>query len=500
MSKNEQLELEEEIQMEEIQNAIKDMALNKTPGTDGFQVNFYVCFFTRIKDYLLQAYQFSIKCNRLYSSVREGIITLLPKSGRNLDFIKNWRPITLLNTDYKIFSKVIANRLKKHLAKLIHPDQTGFLKGHNISENLRRIFDIMEFTFMKKLPAVIVAIDFEKAFNRVEYKALKSIMKWYNFGPNFINYVMLLFKDFRLVTINNGHSSEPFIPTRGLFQGNPIASYAFLLVMELLATKLRSHKDIQGITVKDTKNLLAQFADDLTLFLKFNQKSWSAIENMFSEFEIQTGMKINYDKSLVYRIGSLENSNAKFYSQKKLVWSNEPLKILGVYVAYSRQKVQELNINPLLDKAKTIIDLWKYRDLSLFGKTLLLNLLVASLFVYRLAVIEPLSKEHVTNLIKMFSQFIWNWKKPKIKYNCIQSLKTDDGVGLVNMRNKDTALKLQWVFKLQDNSSIKNLAYAILADPIGDLIWKNSIEPKSFSVILLRRLILVSGIKVVGKN
>ena len=124
----------------------------------------------------------------------------------------------------------------------------------------------MEYASLKKLPAVVISVDFEKAFDRVEYRALFKIMEWYNFGPNFIQYVRTLFTDFRIVTVNNGYSSQPFKPTWGLFQGNPISSHAFLLIMELLAMQLRADKRIQGIQIGKFHHLLAQFADDLTLF------------------------------------------------------------------------------------------------------------------------------------------------------------------------------------------------------------------------------------------
>ena len=82
------INLEQEIQLSEIQQALKEMAQNKSPGADGFQVNFYICFFTHIKDLLLEVYQEAIKCKSLHATARDGIITLLPKAGRNPNMIK----------------------------------------------------------------------------------------------------------------------------------------------------------------------------------------------------------------------------------------------------------------------------------------------------------------------------------------------------------------------------------------------------------------------------
>ena len=104
----EKSDLEKPITIQEMGDVIKQMALNKSPGTDGFQVNFYICFFTRIKQMLFGALEFALKVKKIHPSGRDGIITLLPKEGKNSEYLKNWRPITLLNTDYKILSKIIA--------------------------------------------------------------------------------------------------------------------------------------------------------------------------------------------------------------------------------------------------------------------------------------------------------------------------------------------------------------------------------------------------------
>ena len=83
-------------------------------------------------------------------SQRRGVITLIPKDESDLVDLQNWRPITLLNTDYKIASKALARRIETILPKLIHPDQTGFIKGRYVGENLRLISDVMEYTKMEE--------------------------------------------------------------------------------------------------------------------------------------------------------------------------------------------------------------------------------------------------------------------------------------------------------------------------------------------------------------
>ena len=204
LTREQQLELEKPIDMNEIKNAIKSMALGKTPGADGFQVNFFVVFFQRIKKFLFEAYQFALNEGCLHQTARMGIISLILKKDRDLKHLKNWRPIVLLLTEYKILSKVIANRMKSVLKSLIHQDQTGFMKNRQISDNLRKLLDAMDIAEQKQIPLVLISVDFLKAFDMVEYNAIYKVMEWYNFGPKMINYVRVLFTSFRLTTINNG--------------------------------------------------------------------------------------------------------------------------------------------------------------------------------------------------------------------------------------------------------------------------------------------------------
>ena len=108
------------------------------------------------------------------------------------------------------------------LDDIIHKDQNGFLKGRDISHKLRTILDVADFTEQENIDVVLILFDFYKAFDPVHYKPLFNIMRWFGYG---VNWISVLFNNFRLAAINNGYTSEYFSPTRGLFQGNPIASY-----------------------------------------------------------------------------------------------------------------------------------------------------------------------------------------------------------------------------------------------------------------------------------
>ena len=187
LSEDEQQELENDLSKEELLNALKGFKENKTPGEDGFTKEFYETFFDLIGNHLLDSYNEAFDKGKMSISQRRGIISLIPKGESYLVELTNWRPITLLNVDYKILARAFAKRIELKLPKLIHSDQTGFVKGRFIGQNVRLLNDIMEYTELNKIPGIMVLIDFEKAFDTLEWHFLQNTLKYFNFGSNLRN-------------------------------------------------------------------------------------------------------------------------------------------------------------------------------------------------------------------------------------------------------------------------------------------------------------------------
>ena len=144
------------------------MESDKTPGTDGLPAEFYKVFWKDISTILIKSLNYAYEKDQLSITQRRGIIKLIPKKDAEPYFIKNWRPLTLLNCDYKIAAKSIANRLKVFLPNLINNDQTGFIKGRFIGENIRLIDSVIRYAKEKNIPGLLLFLDFEKAFDTIE--------------------------------------------------------------------------------------------------------------------------------------------------------------------------------------------------------------------------------------------------------------------------------------------------------------------------------------------
>ena len=156
------------------------MECNKIPGSDGLPAEFYKVFWNDISDLFLNSINYAYRCGQLSVTQRRGIIKLIPKKNAEPNLIKNWRPISLLNCDYKIGAKAIANRFKQVIPNIINYDQTGFLKGRFIGENIRLIDGIIKYTTAKNIPGLLLFLDFEKAFDTVEWSFLQKTLQYYN--------------------------------------------------------------------------------------------------------------------------------------------------------------------------------------------------------------------------------------------------------------------------------------------------------------------------------
>ena len=200
LAEQENLELEAGINIEEVQSALSSFQNNKTPGDDGFTKEFYEAFFDLIGSALSDSLNAGF--GTLSISQRRGVISLIPKDENNLTTSSNWRPITLLNVDYKILAKVTAKRIEPVFPILIHPDQTGFIKGRFIGQNIRLLNDLMEFKDDQKVPGILLFIDFEKAFDTIEWTFIQNVLKCFNFGPVIRKWVLVLYKDVESAVIN----------------------------------------------------------------------------------------------------------------------------------------------------------------------------------------------------------------------------------------------------------------------------------------------------------
>ena len=165
---------------------------------------------------------------------KRGIITCIPKGDKPRQYMKNWRPISLLNTTYKLASSCIAERIKLVLPQIINSDQTGFIPGRFIGENTRLIYDILFHTELNDLPGLLLLIDFEKAFDSVSWKFINEVLDFFNFGPSIKLWIKTFYTNISSSVSQNCFLSDFFQIQRGCRQGDPLSPYIFFYVLKYL--------------------------------------------------------------------------------------------------------------------------------------------------------------------------------------------------------------------------------------------------------------------------
>ena len=220
-----------------------------------------------------------------------------------------------------------------------HPDQTGFIKGTFIVQNIRLLNDLMEFTDDQKVPGILLFIDFEKPFDTMEWTFIQNVLKCFNFGPVVRKWVPVLYKDVESAVINGGYSTNYFKVSRGVRHGYPLSLLLFVLGVEILAQKIRQSASCQGIKLpQSVEAKISQFADDTTLICRDENDLGENI-NVLNKFNDISGLKLNKKKTKAMWIGSAKNDKTKPLGFQPY---QEPIKSLGVNLSYNQDRNNSL--------------------------------------------------------------------------------------------------------------------------------------------------------------
>ncbi len=266
LSEDQKIKCDAEITEVEVKYTIDALKSGKSPGSDGLIPEFYKCFWNDIKKPFMDMIQETYEKGELPYTMRLTILALLYKKNDAM-LLKNYRPISLTNYDYKILAFVLANRVQNIAKYLINPDQSAYIKGRFIGDNARLIEDYFEYCEGLKVPGILLFLDYEKAFDSLEWNFMFSVLEKFNFGQNFIKWVKILYTNTLASIKNNGWLSKTISLGRGVRQGCPLSCLLFVLSVEVLATKLRSNGEIKGFKTPSREIKTSLYADYNTLLL-----------------------------------------------------------------------------------------------------------------------------------------------------------------------------------------------------------------------------------------
>lgn len=385
----------------EVYTALNGMARGKSPGSDGLPMEFYAAFWDTLGSDLVEVFNASLDLGFLSPSQRIALISLIYKKGDRL-LHKNWRPISLLNVDYKLCARALAGRLLNVLQHVIHPDQTCGVRGRYIGENVALLRDVVHYVNENNLPAAVLALDQEKAFDRIDWDFLLSTLDHMGFGPSFISWVKLLYSNIRSAVLVNGYISSPFWPSRGVRQGCPLSPLLYVISIEVLAANLRSHPSIVGLTLPgspDPLPVLSLYADD-TSVISTSDDATLAVFSTYEKFEKGTGSKLNLSKCEGLWLGAWRDRSD---SPVSIAWSSVKIKVLGVFLGNG--SMDDSNWRPRIEAVEKCLNSWRSRSLSYGGKAVVSNALALSRvwYVASLVPMPPWALSELNSLIFNFS-------------------------------------------------------------------------------------------------
>lgn len=459
ISADQKIKLDAKITLDEISKVIKNMKNDKTPGIDGLPVEFYKVFWLDIKDILYLVVEESKRSNSLTITQKQGIISLLPKPNKDLLLLKNWRPLTLMNVDYKIISGCLASRMKSLLDGLISPEQSGFIPGRYIGENIFKLTNLMEFCQMQKINGMLVLIDFQKAFDLLSWSFINFILKMYNFPAYIISWINILYSDKNTSCVmNNGWSSQFFNIGRGVKQGCPLSPYLFILCGEVLSNAINNCSDIEGIDINGFVCKILQYADDTCITIKKCQKSLKSIFHILKEYQKASGLQINIDKTEILRLGPFALTEEKLCPEININWKNDYVKVLGIYLCNKASDVYETNFSERVDNAQTIVNIWSKRYMTLYGKSLIAKSFVLSQFMYQITVLPTLDSDIDTKINAILFKFLWDNKPDKIKRQIVCSEHKLGGIKFPNISIYLASTKITWIKRILNSNDLMNIA------------------------------------------
>ncbi|XP_048494745.1 uncharacterized protein LOC125494904 [Beta vulgaris subsp. vulgaris] len=476
LSEDQQNSLTKSVTFEEVKLVVFQMGSLKAPGPDGIPAQFYQQYWSTVGTDIWKAVSHFFSTGYILREWNYTNICLIPKTERPEE-ASQFRPISLCNVIYKIISKVISNRLKPILRELISPFQNAFVPGRQMVDNCliahELVNNIKQTTSGKQYLAAL-KIDMFKAYDKVDWDFLDWLLAQMRIPSKCRHWIMQCVTTVSYSIIVNGEPTSRFYPTCGLRQGDPLSSYLFILVMDVLSRMLTNgiaDKSFEGIKISRLGPSVSHlfFADDSLIFFKANPKSCDGVKNIVSEFSRLSGEVINYHKSLImFSPNTPHNSRQQMRALINTPVADSLGKYLGANIEVNGRNTRLYH--PLVEKVEKKLSSWHNLSLSLAGRIILINSILSMLSLNILSTFL-IPKTIANRLNSIFARFLWagtSDKKPiywKGK-STLELPKSSGGLGIRNVHLFNKALLAKQAVRIH-NSSHSLIAHLAVQDCEG---------------------------------
>ncbi|GJU29755.1 RNA-directed DNA polymerase, eukaryota [Tanacetum coccineum] len=451
-------DLERNVSYEEIKRAGWDCGISKSPGPDGFTFEFYRKYWSLIDHDFVAAVTSFFSTGSFPPGCNSSFITLIPKS-QEAKMVKDFRPISLIGSMYKIITKVLANRLSLVISELVSDVQSAFVSNRHILDGPFILNELLSWCKHKKSKALIFKIDFEKAFDSVRWDYLDVVLANFGFGLKWRSWIQGCLNSAMGSILVNGSPTSEFKFSKGLKQGDPLSPFLFILIMESLHLSFNNVVNAglyNGIQIDESLNLSHLFyADDVIFVGKWNSSNLSTIVNVLKWFYLASGLKINLNKSKLMGIGISHDVVASAAKSIGCSILHTPFNYLGVKVGGIMSRLSSWD--DVIAKLSARLSKWKLKSLSIGGRLTLIKSVLSSLPLYYMSSFKVpkgvLSK--MESIRRNFFNGVENAEKKMslIGWNKILASKKNGGLGVSSFFAYNRALLFKWIWRFLANGA-----------------------------------------------
>ncbi|GKA14232.1 RNA-directed DNA polymerase, eukaryota, partial [Tanacetum coccineum] len=389
ISIDQQTELEGAVSKEEVKKAVWDCGSDKSPGPDGFSFGFYRKFWTCIENDVFAAVNYFFTFGDIPKGCNACFIALIPKV-HDANLVKDFRPISLIGSIYKIIAKILANRLVGVLGDIVNEVQSAFISDRQILDGPFILNEVIQWCKSKKKQSLIFKVDFEKAYDSVRWDFLDDVLKKFGFGNKWRDWIQKCLRSSRGSIIINGSPTEEFQFFKGLKQGDPLSPFLFILIMESLHLSFQSVVDVglfKGIHLSPLVNLSHMFyADDAVFVGQWCDDNINTLVHVLECFFRASGLRINMSKSKIMGVNVGDDKIKVAASKLGCLILNTPFTYLGTKVGGNMSRVQAWT--EIIDKVKSRLSNWKLKSLSIGGRLTLLKSVLGSIPIFHMSIFK----------------------------------------------------------------------------------------------------------------
>ena len=448
---------------------------DSAPGPDGIPYSIIKLTWQYFGKLLMDSWELAIKTGNLTHSHRSSYLRLIPKEGKDQTHLKNWRPITLSNCDFKLISKTIAKKLTDTVSDSIGLTQTAYIKGRQITDNLHLMLHTVEKTAGDNM---IVSLDAEKAFDSVEHWFIRAILKKLGL-EKFINLFNLMYYDQMVDIILNNDKSGSYQIKNGVKQGDALSCILFIICMEPLIKNILNDDSIKSINTLTPK--VVAYADDIACMIKPDITSLNGVFKQYERLSEVSGLKLNADKTEIIAKGGPRLFKVDYMHQTYTIIPKDNIKINGLIIGYDVDKCRDLNIRKMYNAIETQLRQWSSRGLSLIGKIQIYKTFGLSQLLY-IGSVLMINKVEEKQIDELVYRFLWNNdmgknKAPdRIKRLILKRPIKKLGFGMIDFKEVIKSIRIKTILRLLNQSG----------HPLGTII-RNNINNSRVKIRVLER-------------